>query len=66
MKKLITLALAAISFAACNPNEPTAKQYFTLWNHKTLHRKFTWGVPAILIAQMAIVGVDIFTSLLHI
>ena len=32
MKKLITLALAAISFAACNPNEPTAKQYFTLWN----------------------------------
>lgn len=36
------------------------------WHHKTLHRKFTWGVPAILIAQMAIVGVVIFTSLLHI
>ena len=36
------------------------------WNHKTLHRKFMWGVPAILIAQMAIVGVVIFTSLLHI
>ena len=24
------------------------------WHHKTQHRKFTWGVPAILIAQIAI------------
>ncbi len=27
-----------------------------VWHHKTQHRKFTWGVPAILIAQLAIVG----------
>lgn len=27
-----------------------------VWHHKTLHKKFTWGVPAILIAQMAVVG----------
>ena len=25
------------------------------WHHKTQHRKFTWGVPAILIAQIIIV-----------
>ena len=28
----------------------------SVWHHKTQHRKFTWGVPAILIAQLAIVG----------
>ena len=27
------------------------------WHHKTLHRKFTWGVPFILIAQIVMVGV---------
>lgn len=27
-----------------------------VWHHKTQHRKFTLGVPAILIAQLAIVG----------
>lgn len=27
-----------------------------MWHHKTLHRKFTWGLPAILIAQVAFVG----------
>ena len=26
------------------------------WHHKTQHRKFTWGVPTILVAQIAIVG----------
>ena len=26
------------------------------WHHKTLHRKFKYGVPAILIAQIAIIG----------
>jgi len=31
-----------------------------VWHHKTLHRKFTWGVPAILIAQIAIVGVIVY------
>jgi len=29
-----------------------------IWHHKTLHKKFTWGVPAILIAQIAtVVGI---------
>ena len=31
-----------------------------VWHHKTLHRKFTWGVPAILIAQAALAGVFIY------
>ena len=26
------------------------------WHHKTQHRKFTWGVPAILVLQIALVG----------
>ena len=26
-----------------------------LWHHKTLHKKFRYGIPLILIAQMAIV-----------
>lgn len=30
------------------------------WHHKTLHKKFKYGVPAILIAQIAIVGVIIY------
>lgn len=30
------------------------------WHHKTLHRKFTWGVPAILIAQIALAGSIIY------
>ena len=27
-----------------------------VWHHKTLHKKFKYGVPAILIIQLAIVG----------
>lgn len=27
----------------------------SVWHHKTLHKKFKYGVPAILIAQVAIV-----------
>ena len=27
-----------------------------VWHHKTLHKKFKYGIPAILIAQIAIVG----------
>ena len=27
-----------------------------VWHHKTLHRKFKYGVPAILIAQVAVIG----------
>ena len=30
------------------------------WHHKTLHKKFKYGVPAILIAQLALVGVLIY------
>ena len=32
------------------------------WHHKTLHTKFTWGIPAILIAQLAIVCAVIYYS----
>ena len=31
-----------------------------IWHHKTLHKKFRYGVPAILIAQLIIVGVIIY------
>ena len=30
------------------------------WHHKTLHKKFRYGVPAILITQIAIVGVILY------
>lgn len=30
------------------------------WHHKTQHKKFKYGVPAILIAQLALVGVLIY------
>ena len=30
------------------------------WHHKTLHKKFKYGVPAILIAQIAIVAAIIY------
>lgn len=36
----------------------------SVWHHKTQHRKFTWGVPAMLIAQIAIVGVIIYYTIL--
>ena len=31
-----------------------------VWHHKTLHKKFKYGVPAILIAQIALVGIIIW------
>lgn len=27
-----------------------------VWHHKTLHKKFKYGVPAIIIAQTALIG----------
>jgi len=36
-----------------------------VWHHKTLHKKFKYGVPAILMAQMAIVGAILYLVLLH-
>lgn len=27
-----------------------------IWHHKTLHKKFTLGVPAILLAQILVIG----------
>ena len=27
-----------------------------VWHHKTLHKKFRFGVPAIIIGQLAIIG----------
>ena len=30
------------------------------WHHKTLHNKFKYGIPAILIAQIVIAGVIIY------
>ena len=29
------------------------------WHHKTQHRKFTWGVPLILMVQLTIAGLII-------
>lgn len=34
-----------------------------VWHHKTLHNKFRFGVPAILIAQLAIVGYILYLYL---
>ena len=31
-----------------------------VWHHKTLHKKFKYGVPAILLAQITIVGVILY------
>lgn len=31
-----------------------------VWHHKTLHRKFTWGIPVILLAQLAIVCIIVY------
>ena len=27
-----------------------------VWHHKTMHKKFKYGIPAIIVAQLAIVG----------
>lgn len=35
------------------------------WHHKTLHAKFRYGVPAILIAQIAIIGAIMYYILSH-
>ena len=34
-----------------------------VWHHKTQHRKFTWGVPLILVAQLLITGILIYYAL---
>lgn len=34
-----------------------------VWHHKTLHKKFKYGVPAILIAQIALAGVVVYSIL---
>ena len=36
-----------------------------VWHHKTQHRKFTWGVPAILIAQIAAIAAAILWLLYY-
>lgn len=36
------------------------------WHHKTQHHKFTWGVPAILIVQLALAGVITYYYLISI
>lgn len=32
------------------------------WHHKTLHRKFKYGIPAIIIAQLALIVYFIITK----
>ena len=34
------------------------------WHHKTQHNKFRYGVPAILIAQIALMGVILYYTVL--
>lgn len=31
-----------------------------IWHHKTLHKKFKYGVPAILVGQLALIGMIIY------
>ena len=31
-----------------------------IWHHKTLHKKFKYGVPTILIGQLALIGMIIY------
>ena len=31
-----------------------------VWHHKTMHKKFKYGIPAIIIVQLVIVGYIIF------
>lgn len=33
-----------------------------VWHHKTLHKKFKYGVPAIIIIQLALAGYIIYSS----
>ena len=32
----------------------------SIWHHKTLHNKFKYGVPLILVAQVALVGLVLY------
>lgn len=34
-----------------------------VWHHKTQHKKFKYGIPAIIIAQIALIGYIIKTAL---
>lgn len=31
-----------------------------IWHHKTMHKKFKYGIPAIIIVQLAIIGYVLF------
>ena len=46
---------ALLRWAACG-GSIGALLGMKVWHHKTLHKKFKYGIPAILIAQIAIVG----------
>ena len=35
-----------------------------VWHHKTLHKKFRFGIPAIIIIQLFIIGYHRFVSLM--
>jgi uncharacterized membrane protein YsdA (DUF1294 family) len=37
----------------------------SVWHHKTLHKKFKYGVPLILVAQMALVGLALYVHILR-
>ena len=32
----------------------------SVWHHKTLHKKFKYGVPLILVAQVALIGLALY------
>jgi uncharacterized membrane protein YsdA (DUF1294 family) len=34
-----------------------------VWHHKTQHRKFTWGIPLILFAHIALAGWIVYYAL---
>ena len=33
-----------------------------VWHHKTMHKKFKYGIPAIIIVQLALIGYILFVQ----
>ena len=36
-----------------------------VWHHKTQHKKFRYGIPAIIIIQLGIIGFFLYLTLTH-
>lgn len=51
---------ATLLLLAALGGSPAALLAMSLFRHKTLHKKFRYGIPAILIVQLAIVAIVYF------